>query len=46
VLQRADPADAEPDAAAIVAALDGVEASRVLVVEGVNGAVAIIWLKG
>ncbi|GAA1208284.1 DUF5671 domain-containing protein [Rhodoglobus aureus] len=46
VLERADAAEGEPDVAAIVAALDGVEASHVLVVAGANGSVEVIRLRG
>ncbi|QYH35682.1 DUF5671 domain-containing protein [Salinibacterium sp. M195] len=46
VLERADEVQQVPDAAAIVAALDGVEAAHVLVVAGVKGKVAVIRLKG
>ncbi|EAR23904.1 hypothetical protein A20C1_05587 [marine actinobacterium PHSC20C1] len=46
VLQRADAVLREPDVAATVAALDGVEAAHVLVVAGVKGKVAVIPLHG
>jgi hypothetical protein len=46
VLQRADAVQREPDVAAIVAALDGVEAAHVLVVAGVKGKIAVIPLEG
>ncbi|MGJ8720896.1 MAG: DUF5671 domain-containing protein, partial [Salinibacterium amurskyense] len=44
VLQRAEPVTREPDVAAVVAALDGVEAAHVLVVAGAKGKVAVIPL--
>lgn len=46
VLLRADSVLRVPDVAAIVAALDGVEAAHVLVVAGVNGKIAVIPLEG
>ncbi|TQO20845.1 hypothetical protein FB472_2500 [Rhodoglobus vestalii] len=46
VLQRAAAVDGEPDAAALVTALDGVEASSVLVLAGANGSVEVIRLNG
>ncbi len=44
VLQRAEPVTREPDVAAVVAALEGVEASHVLLVAGAKGKVAVIPL--
>jgi hypothetical protein len=46
VLQRAAAVHGEPDAAALVTALDGVEASSVLVLAGANGSVEVIRLNG
>ncbi|MBH0129544.1 DUF5671 domain-containing protein [Salinibacterium sp. NK8237] len=46
VLQRATASPLEPGSAEIVAALDGIEASNVLVVAGAKGKIAVIPLKG
>lgn len=44
VLRRADAVDGEADSAALVAALDGIEAAHVLVVAGAKSAVEVIRL--
>ena len=44
ILQRAEPVTREPDVAAVVVALEGVEAAHVLVVAGAKGKVAVIPL--
>ena len=44
ILQRAEPVTREPDVAAVVAALENVEAAHVLVVAGAKGKVAVIPL--
>ncbi|MBH0116034.1 hypothetical protein I6E52_04165 [Salinibacterium sp. NG253] len=46
VLQRATASPLEPGIAEIIAALDGIEASNVLVVAGAKGKIAVIPLKG
>ncbi|GAA3735860.1 hypothetical protein GCM10022239_09890 [Leifsonia bigeumensis] len=46
VLRRADAVAGEPDAAALVAALDGIEARHVLVVAGAEGRTEVVRLEG